>query len=562
MVEVWDSTTLERVSDLRPPAMPVKVISGYLTFSPNGHLLACIYDLVRGSNPLVSPSASLSILTPSHRSTVCIPHQIVVWDIQTGMVINNLATWDLGKIFFSGDQSTITIVTRTDFCTYNRLTGEHICEGELLPSSNHQLGACWVHENTLRFAISSETDQELLISIQELQPTSDPLLHIVSSFSILPQNGVFSFSPVSFHASFVSMMEVVIFDVQGSKVLFQSKEAGAFYSHGSFSHDGCFFTCSGAGEIHIWENTSTGYMPRNSLSPRFLWHWFSWSPTSISILCWGDNVIQLLHPDNCLNPISPDVEKHGQYTNHLVAYSADQAHIIIGQHGGGLITVLDLFGTTQQSIHTNAVIKDIKIVGDKIFVINGNKLSSWHLATGRQVNSICGIKENTALHVYMESPLVLSNTCSQVAFASGNAVFLYDVKAQKVLGNLSTDGDHIIHIQFSPDESQLWWIVRFFENESYKCYHVELDREKNSCFGNVTTNVLEGEWSLDSLFRSPDQCRIVGERSKWVSDSRGNVLWLPLNWRNNNGLGTRWDCNFLALLSGYHPEPVIIEFRS
>jgi len=280
------------------------------------------------------------------------------------MVINDIATWawDLGEIIFSQDQRTITLTTRSGFHAYDRLSGEQVCEGELLLSPDHNLGAHWVHEQSLRFAIRSKTDREFMVSIKELQPTSDPPLRLVKSFHILPQDGMFSFSPVSSHASFVSGGEIVILDVQDSKILFQSESTKTYYSTpGCFSHDGSFCACrTSSGEICIWGNTSTGYVPWSSLRPRFSWDTFSWSPTSVTILCWSSDIIQLLHPDNCPSPISPNVAKHGEYTDHLVVYSANQTHIIIGQCGGGLITVLDLFGTVQQSFSTNARIKDIK----------------------------------------------------------------------------------------------------------------------------------------------------------------------------------------------------------
>ena len=480
------------------------------------------------------------------------------------MVIKEISTRHSGRIIFSLDQSTITLLTRFDFHIYNRLSGEQICEGELLPSSNHQLGAHWVHEESLRFAISSKIGQELVISIQELQPTSAPLLHVVKSFTMSPQDGLFSFSPVSFHASFISGGGIVILDVQDSKVLLQSK--GPYPISADFSHNGCLFAYgTPEGNIHIWENTSTGYVPKSKLRPRLLWNGFLWSPTSISIMCWGVSVIQLLHPDNCLSPISSNSAMHSLHTDRLVAYSADWTHIIIAQRGGGKITVLDLLGTIQQSIDTNMAIMDINIVGNVIFVIDGirNRLSGWHLITGEQVGNTCDVEmENTALHIRILGPLALSSNSSQVAFGADGAAFMYDIQAQKVVGDLITDGSDIIHIQFSPDGSQLWFIVQFPDHESCKCYRVELDSAKDPCFGNVTIEDLEGEWSLDSLFRSPDQCRIIGKRSKWVAGPRGNILWLPLNWRKNHGLKTRWDDRFLTLLSGYHPEPIIIEFQS
>ena len=482
------------------------------------------------------------------------------------MVIKDIATRDLGRIIFSWDQNTITLFTRFEFHIYNRLNGEQIYEGELMPLPNYQLGALYVHEESLQFAISSKTGQEHVINIQELQPTSDPLLHVVKSFPISPQDGQFSYCPVSSHASFVSSGGIVILNVQDSKVLFQSKGAGTLYrSSGQFSHDGQFCACGTmGGEVCILENTSTGYVPRSRLRPRLSWSGFSWSPTSISIMCWGASVIQLLHPDNCLSPTSANLAKHVPHTDRLVVYSEDWTYIIIAQRGGGKITVLDPFGTTQQSIDTNVSIKDIKIVGDTIFVIDGvrNRLSSWRLITGGQVNNNCGVeRENRAFNIRMPSPLALSSDGSQVAFAVEGAAFLYDVQAQVVLGDLITDGNQVTYIQFSPDGSQLWFIVHFSSGGKYKCYRVELDKAKDPCFGNVTIEDLEDEWSLDSIFRSPGEYRIIGKRSKWVSGPQGNVLWLPVNWRKTHGLNTRWDGNLLALLSGYHPETIIIEFQ-
>jgi len=563
IVGVWDSTTLERVSDLRSPTMPVEVTPASLAFSPDGHLLASAYDPRIGHTRSVLAHTSLSILTSLYRLSVYTPYHIVVWDIQTGMAINNFSTWDLGRIIFSWDQDTITFITNHDFHTHDRLSGEQVSEGELLPSYNHQLGAQWVHEKSLQFAISFKTDQEHVISIQELQPTSDPPLHIVKSFPVLPQDGAFSFSPVSFHASFVSQEGVVILDVRNLKVLLKTA-APFYYLAGSFSHDGQFFAWGGiGGDIYIWENTSTGYVARSNLRPRFSWNGFSWSTTSISILCWGERVIQLLYPENFLGLTSSDVANYVQYSDHLVAYSADWTHIVIGKHRGSLITVLDLFGTIQQSIDTNLDITSVNIVGDTIFVIDEsrNRLSSWHLITGGQINSTCSVRrENIALHFHMYGLLALSNNCTEIAGIAKEAAFLYDVQAQKILSEIEIEG-HVLHIQFSPDGSQLWLIITSFGDGGGKSYCVELDRTKDLCFGNVTIEDLGDEWSLDSLFRSPDQCRIVGRRSKWVSDPRGNILWLPLSWRKDNGVGTRWDGNFLALLSSYHPEPIIIEFQ-
>jgi len=72
---------------------------------------------------------------------------------------------DFGEIAFSGIQGTITLVMRGGFCTYDGLEGTRLCEGELLPSRNHRLGAYWDYDGSLRFAKISGAEGQLTIGI-------------------------------------------------------------------------------------------------------------------------------------------------------------------------------------------------------------------------------------------------------------------------------------------------------------------------------------------------------------------------------------------------------------
>ena len=459
----------------------------------------------------------------------------------------------------------ITLITEFDFHTYNELSGEEICEGELLLSPDHQLGAYWVHEDFLRFAISSKTDRGPVISIQELQPTSDPPLFEVESFSVPQQSGRFSFSPVSFHGSFVSEVEVVIINVRDEDFLLQIKAAQLLYTPpGHFSPDGHLFACGTLQKaVYIWENTPAGYLAWRILRPRLAFDGFLFSPTGVSILSWGPGGVQLLHSDSPDNSPSPNkVESYHQNRNHLVACSAGGTCIATGRQGDTIITVLNLLGTVQQSINTNVQIRDIKIVDDTIFVTDGRKLVSWHFDTQERGGSTHTTRrKNEALRVHVGTePFALSNDCSQIAFTLKGTVFLYDVGPRRVIGNFITSGS-VIDIQFSPDGYQLWFIVNPSSGDTPISYHVELVRGRDSCFANATTRPLESGWSWDSLFRSPHECRIIGSWSEWVSDPRGNVLWLPPSWRTTYGLEARWNGKLLALVDGHHPEPIIIEFQ-
>ena len=221
--------------------------------------------------------------------SISTPSIVRVWDTQKSAVINHIGIDDFSEIVFPGVQGTITLVVGGGCRVYDEQTGGPLRSGELLWSRDHQLGAHWVHGESLRFATGLETDGRFVIDIRELQPTSDHPLLVVESFHLLSQGGRFSFSPVSFHASFASEMEVIIRDVRNSKILFQTGAAQLLYKPpGHFSPNGRFFAYgTSREEIVIWENTTAGYMPWSTLRPQLPFEGFLFSPSAISILSWG-----------------------------------------------------------------------------------------------------------------------------------------------------------------------------------------------------------------------------------------------------------------------------------
>ena len=223
-----------------------------------------------------------------------------IWDTQTGIVIHDVDIDDFGEIAFSGIGGMVTLVMRGGFRTYYGLENTQLREGELFSSYNHQLGACWDHNGSLQFAESFRADGQPTIDICEFQPASNHPLFLVTSFPVLPRDGKFSFSLGSYHASFVTETEVVILDVRNSKTLFQTKVAFPLYvPPGRFSPDGRFFACGTLkNKICVWENVSAGYIPWSSLRPQLPSRGFAFSTVTTSILSWGSEGIELLHPDN------------------------------------------------------------------------------------------------------------------------------------------------------------------------------------------------------------------------------------------------------------------------
>jgi len=73
----------------------------------------------------------------------------------------------------------------------------------------------------------------------------------------------------SFCASHIAETEVVTPDVRNPKVLLKTKAPEPLYKlQGRFSLDGRFFVCETLAQgICLWENTPTGYVPKDRLTP-------------------------------------------------------------------------------------------------------------------------------------------------------------------------------------------------------------------------------------------------------------------------------------------------------
>ena len=504
----------------------------------------------------ISPASIFTLISIPRWNNWQTKTTLIVWDIWTGAIIQEAETKHCNKILFCGDQRIITLVqTDQDFYIYDVLNSTQLLWGTIQPSQGTGLGTYWVHDNTLQFTTSTKIGGQFVINTYKLQQTSTPPLHELSSFPVQPHKGGFSFSPVSLHASFVTNTEVVILDVQNSKCLLYTEVTQLVcppLAH--FSPDGCFFACGTQHEIYIWQNTPTGYMLWSSLRPRLPFQEFSWSPISISILCWGLRGIQLVHPGDHPNSLSLDGTKPERKSgNHLVAYSTDWAYVATAQQGDGVVTILDgISGTTQWLINTDMQILEIKITNNTIFVVDKYKLASWHLEPGGIVS---GTHEPLAIVANVEY-LALSHDCSWIAFVRGRELFLYDIKAQKISESIWQNIDPT-NIQFSPDGCQLWFTTH---GGSTGDFCMRLDIEGWNSVGGAWKCLKVGlPWI--NLF-SPSGY-YIGIDSGWVVDSRGRkLLWLPPHWRAKHWGEVRWEGDFLAFVGYYHQKPVIIEFQS
>ena len=104
VIQIQDSTTLERLSVFISSAAIFKPSFEFLAFSPDGRLLAYVWKDIAW---LVVFPVSASTLTSVPRSK---SDYVSVWDVQAGVVIINIHISQFGELVFSGNSRTITLL--------------------------------------------------------------------------------------------------------------------------------------------------------------------------------------------------------------------------------------------------------------------------------------------------------------------------------------------------------------------------------------------------------------------------------------------------------------------
>ena len=476
------------------------------------------------------------------------------------------------RIEYSGDGMIfIAIQGSQAFSTYDGRNYDQPSSGSLRPSPRHFPGTLWAGGESIRFSAGPTTGQKPSLEIHEVRPTSVPASAMVESLPVLFRHGKLFFSPARFHASFVTEMEVVILDIRNSEVLFQTKASEPLYKpQGCFSPDGHFFVCETlAQEICIWENTPTGYDPRDRLKPRSAFGNFTFSPTATSILCWDQETIQLLDPDfRVSSPLPCESASHHQHGGHVVAHSASGDRMVIAWRGQSAVTIFDpRLDAPRRFLDTGMEIQDIKIVGEILFVADTRQLSSWRFGAGRET-----IVKTVALDTGVGDVhrLVLSKDCSRIFLATSGSeaqdssrnLFVRDVKSGSILAESTIEFD-VDGIGFFPDECRVWFVEKredaVRDDGPYGNWVWEIGKDEGSA---TSTPERVDKWPAGCPWMPPAEYN-VGDGNQWVIDSRSKLplLWLPPTWRTGREWGRRWDGNLLTVL-GDRPEPVIIELPS
>jgi len=268
-IKVMDSSTLHILSVLKP-STGYNMSEKFLIFSPGGQLLASTYT-ERLSQGLVVFLTCVTVLTsvPGIRYSSCTMH---VFDIKTGVIVTTIKPPAFFRPFFSGNTTIIVLGAHGTLYAYDTLSGTCLCEDSIGQQYDSYLG---FHKGSIWVSTNFRNDRESKVNIQEFQLTTTPP-SLIKSLTVPSYDGWLSFSPASSHASFVNKTEIIILNVQNSRVLLQAKATYQTYTPlRLFSSDGCFFACATEEqEIHVWKNISAKYEPWDNLQSQLLFNGF------------------------------------------------------------------------------------------------------------------------------------------------------------------------------------------------------------------------------------------------------------------------------------------------
>ena len=303
-VEIRSALTLNLLSTLQSAGVAMR---SRLTYSPDGHSLACCSDTA-----------------------------IIIWDTQTGGVVRKIdrgVTNLVLEFVWSLDGNMISTFSRVigAFAVhiYDIVSGTMQSFSEVDSRNNRCL---WAHDKSFRVITTTIGVKGSIINIYEVGST----LTKVEQFHF--QSYLFNevFSPTTYRIAVHDPDKLLILNVHNSEVLLQ--ESG-LHQYATFSPDGNFVAAVIGGRLLIWRYTSGHYTRWREFQqkPDF----FQFSPTSPSILSCKGPLLSVAHLDH--SPVATTIESGATiHKVQLDAYHSHGTYIAMTRHGESVITITNL----------------------------------------------------------------------------------------------------------------------------------------------------------------------------------------------------------------------------
>jgi WD40 repeat protein len=532
-VEIWDILTLERRSTLQPAKLSYKPqdIHGQdlpewlpdgIAYSPDGHSLACY----------------------SSSSTA-----IIIWDIQTGGVVNKIGCGTIGTTFkslvwafngktlgaiFAGGQGWVVHV-------YDVALGTVVSPGTLKSAYKPYL---WSHEESLLILVLAISDHKSIeFDIYEVGPT---LLRIKSFSTMLPTHNspqTMSFSPTTGRISIViNKQRLCIFSSLDSEILLE--EEGSFHGN-CFSPNGSFLAASVKDCVYVWQ-----YRSASSTTPNQYTMWgkipfqsglgdlpqgFQFSPTSLSLLVSKEGFLEVVHMDDIeANPNSNPPSQHGKI-------STNGTYIVTARHGGSIVAITNLYSQTPSwLIDVNLGIHGLALTGNILLVEDLREIFAWKLTAEGAVEGILGGKPANKSHSIWSCERLRCGTAESLVTGDTGIIQFHD--NHLVYYNIDTGERYKstpIQVPTPSTSHHILADLGFHTHLHHHSFHEHHNPPKDNQLASIPS--YEGGWV------------------KYPEGEHPHRFWLPAHWMADRGNNAYW-LNDITTLWLHGNEFVVIKF--
>ena len=506
---------------------------------------------------------------------------LFTWDLRTGGIVSVIrgeghdVLYRLGAhITYSTDGKMVSILLRywssTTISIYEVISGAHMHDVDHLALGTPYVYKIWTHGESLRFATPGPTAITIWevgfaqgTTPMEVEAISIPVNAIgMSVFKPRKQSDVAwsEFHPASYRLAFVAAGgTLLVWDARASRFLLHHPDVDPHCSM-SFSSDGRFFVCTTGGpEVNLWKESPTGYTLVTKVTtgtpnsrPRL-------SPNGESIITLSIFTIRLWHTKHFNTTILSQAPGHAD-DNFILEFLPNKPFVVAARRNDKTVTVLDLkSGIPQLTIEASIGIYGLKSIENTIIVIGDNKAICWDLR-GRDFrpDARMNIGDSTRIINFdiMNSGVVtvasISSDLRYIALArygerkgfGGDFLEVYCTST-----GLTTRRDaKVFALSFTPDGHDLWCS----SGDTVDVFTV------TPRYTGTVLGIGDGSWGGRSPWEPPRGYKVTDDG--WILDADGKrLLMLPPLLRSQFMVDRVWNGDFLALLHGQLPQPVILE---
>ena len=559
VVDILDSATLQRLQTLKPPP-EIPVAPQALIFSPDGHMLTC-----SGCNDNPHPSYQVA--------------HIVSWDLQTGGIVSSIEHPNgnsAGKhqIAYSESGRVVGVLYGSHaalvISIYDVVSGVYMHNINCIPGGSdwlypRSLECLWTHGEFLCFTTatpSSITMWEVGFT-PEATPTQVDTLSILDNKYQLLHIKTVQIAPGSHRVTLSSHNrrgdKVCVWDTRGSKFLLHHRDFR--YTDASittFSSNGHFFACAATGsEVYLWKEHSTGYTLHRKLASGTVSPVPLLSPDGESIITFGGSMVRLWHTNN---PLTTPFSTGPQHTSDFVLeFLPNRPLAVVTRMYDYVVVILNLeSGVPEFIIEAGMPVYGLGVVRNSIAIIGNRKVAIWDISGRKSLpDKVMRLKDSTQIILFCDTPLSGFHSVSISPNFSQVAILAHPDKGFREPAvhfyNLST-GQHLVYSisgrqveRISPGGDNLWYVA------GDKVETWRFNWNATSHVVNVEPEPRETPWRSSQGYKVTDDGWILGLGGK-------RLLMLPPPWQSN--LARRvWNGQFLALLHGSLPEPVILDLE-